>query len=258
MKIWYQSCTTVGGDTQWKNYESALNVHLHRIVRPGGQIDIHGVRVSTPSIDRHHYFEYRNSFQVIENAIRAEREGYDVFALGCFLDSGALEVQEIVNIPVVFSCQNSLHLASLLSRKFLILVPNQGLQLRVKEKVRFFGLSERVTDCKVAEFEVPKLQKAFKDIDIIYKELEDKIDSASEAELIVPGDNILNMILVENKIKSIKGIPVMDITGCLVKMAEAMVDMKELQIVERSKSGFTKGIPKGDLETVRKLYQEVR
>ncbi len=257
MKIWYQSCTTVGKDTQWENYEQALRSHINRIIRKGNQVDIHGVKVSTTAIDRFHYFEFLNTNQVIENAMKSQKEGYDAFALGCFLDSGFLEIEETVEIPVTFSCQTSLHLASLLAKKIVILVPNRGLQLRVKEKIKFFGLVERVIDCKVAEFEVEKLQKAFKDPSIIWDELNRIIETDSEAEMIVPGDNILNMVLVENKIKSIRSIPLMDITGCLIKMTETMVDMKELGIVDRSKTVFTPLIPPGDLEKVRKAYQGI-
>jgi len=40
----------------------------------------------------------------------------------------------------------------------------------------------------------------------------------------------------------------MGITGCLIKMTETMVDMKEFRIVERNKAGVTSLIPQDDLE----------
>lgn len=257
MRIWYQSTTTIGREGQWGSYEQALKKHINRIVRKDTQIDIHGVKWRTDLIDQYFYFESLIIRQLIENAIRAKEEGYDVFAVGCYMDSGFLEIPEVIDIPVAFSCQASLNMASLLARKFAILVPNRKLQIRVKEMVRFHGLQERVTDCKVIEFEVEKLQKAFKDVSLVWEELSQVVESGSEAEMIVIGDNILNMVLVENGIREIKGIPLMDITGCLVKVAEVLVDMEKLKIAERSKTGFTSLIPKKTLEEVRKAFQGI-
>ena len=48
------------------------------------------------------YIRYLNEAQVIDNAIRAEREGYDAFCVGCTLDPGIAQIKEILDIPVVF------------------------------------------------------------------------------------------------------------------------------------------------------------
>jgi Asp/Glu/hydantoin racemase len=257
MRIWYQSTTTIGRENQWGSYQQALKNHINKIVRKDTQIDLHGVKWRTDLIDQHFYFESLIIRQMIENAIKAKEEGYDVFAVGCYMDSGLLEIPEVIDMPVAFSCQASLSMASLLARKFAILVPNRGLQIRVKERVKFYGLQERVTDCKVKEFEVEKLQRAFKDVGLVLQELNQLVESDSEAELIVIGDNILNMVLVENGIREIKGIPLMDITGCLVKVAEVLGDMDKLKIAQRSKTGFTSVIPKKTLEDVRKASQGI-
>lgn len=187
MRIWYQSCTTIGSEEKWAAYQRALQDHIKTVVREDTEVHIHGTKVYTPAIDRYFFLEYFNTHSIIENAIRAQKEEFDVFALGCFLDSGFFEIQEAVDIPVAFSCQAALHVASILARRFLVVVPNQGLQVRVLERARFFGLHNRITACKVRPFEHEKLQIAINDIDAIWTEVEELVEGDSEAELLVPG-----------------------------------------------------------------------
>ena len=187
MKIWYQSCTTIGSEKKWENYQNALKDHIKAVVRQDTEIHIQGTKVYTPAIDRYALLEYFNTHSIIENAIKAQEQGFDVFALGCFLDSGFFEIQDALDIPAIFSCQAALHLAGILARKFLVVVPNQGLKVRVKERARFFGLNKRIESCKVKPIEHEKLQIAINDIDVIRDELEQIVEEDCEAELLVPG-----------------------------------------------------------------------
>ncbi|MEW6266273.1 MAG: aspartate/glutamate racemase family protein [Thermodesulfobacteriota bacterium] len=258
MKIWYQSCTALGAQEKLAGYQWALLKHIDRVKRPDTEVHVHGTRFYTPAIDGHYYLEYFNTGHIMENALKAQDQGYDAFALGCFLDSGFAEIQEILDIPVAFSCQAALHVASLLARKFLVVVPNKGLQARVIGKAGSFGLRERLVDCRVKRFEHEKMLKAIDDAGVILKELDELVEDDSDAEMIVPGENILNIVLAENNVKTIKGLPVLDITGCLIKVAEMLADMKALGIAARRRAGYAPTLARETLLELGRAYQEAR
>ena len=75
------------------------------------KIDIRGI---TPHDNyAHPLVEFRCAREMICNAIRAEKEGYDAFVVGHFQDAGLYEARSAVDIPVIalgeasmlYSCQ---------------------------------------------------------------------------------------------------------------------------------------------------------
>lgn len=105
MRIWWQSSIALNKDPVWNEYEQSLKSHVQKVARPDTIVDIHGVKVMTPGTDRCHCFEDLNTLQVVDNAIHAEREGYDAFVFGHGLDSGSLGIRQIVDIPVLFGAE---------------------------------------------------------------------------------------------------------------------------------------------------------
>ncbi len=96
MRIWYQSYVDYeNGKTYWDR----LRKHLEAVVDPGTTVDIKGI---TPHDSYSHALvEMRCAREVICNAVRAEREGYDAFVIGHFQDAGLYEARSAVGIPVV-------------------------------------------------------------------------------------------------------------------------------------------------------------
>jgi Asp/Glu/hydantoin racemase len=76
-----------------------LRRHLDAIVDEGTRVDIKGI---TPHDSyAHAIVEFRCAREVICNAVRAEREGYDAFVIGHFQDAGLYEARSVVDIPVL-------------------------------------------------------------------------------------------------------------------------------------------------------------
>ena len=61
------------------------------------------------------YIQYLHLGQIVDNAIAAEREGYDVFVLGGMRDLGYSEIPDAVDIPVAFIGEATFRVASLLA-----------------------------------------------------------------------------------------------------------------------------------------------
>ena len=90
MKLWYQSYVDYeNGASYWDK----LRLHLDDIIEPGTTIDIRGI---TPFDSyAHPLVEFRCAREMICNAVRAEREGYDAFIVGHFQDAGLYEAASL-------------------------------------------------------------------------------------------------------------------------------------------------------------------
>ena len=61
------------------------------------------------------------------------------------------------------------------------------------------------------------------------------------------------MVLVENGITEIEGVPILDVIGTVVKTAEFLVDLKNIG-VDRVNRGFYTRMAKDELMEVRDMY----
>ncbi len=255
MKIWCQSVSALGKNPLWNPYEQALKKYVQGIVRPGTKVDVHGVEVMSPALSWLHYAEYLNTSQVINNALQAEREGYDAFALLCMDDPGFYELRQIVNIPVVSAGETGFYMACQLAPKFAILAYNAAPLRRQTENARHYGLGERLVPSGAFGITLTELAAGFNNPEPIIKGAEEMAKKAGEqgAAILVPGCGCLNMVLVSNKIRKLAGIPILDVTGTAVKTAELLVELRSLG-VERSSLGEYTRVTKEELSAIRKLY----
>jgi len=86
------------------------------VARPDTEFHITTVDKRGPKMIFSEYVQYMHIGQVIENALRAEREGFDAFVLAGLRDLGHAELREAVDIPVVFAGEASYHFGSLVGR----------------------------------------------------------------------------------------------------------------------------------------------
>jgi allantoin racemase len=86
IRIWYQSYVD---EPNGKVYWDRLRRHLATIVDPGTTVDVKGI---TPHDNyAHAIVEFRCAREVICNAVKAEREGYDAFVMGHFRAPGFMK-----------------------------------------------------------------------------------------------------------------------------------------------------------------------
>lgn len=255
MKIWYQSGASLGRDTSWSEYESALKTYLNKVARPGTQVDVHGVELFSHTDDKFRYEEYFHDGQIVQNAIRAEREGYDAFCVGCARDPAAIALREVVDIPVINLLETSMHVACLLSPNFSLLTHGKPLLRRQIELVKRYGLSERFIECNSFEVTLDELQGGFRDPQVV---MNPAMAIAQEATskgvcMFVNGCGCINAILGKHCLNEIGGIPVLNGATLVIKMTEMLVDLKGLG-VNRTKLGSFTPVPKDVLAGVLKLY----
>lgn len=146
MKIWYQSSMALG-TPHFEAYEQFLKKHAQECAEPGTIVTLHGVKAHHPGMSHSIYIESLNAQTAIDNAIQAEKEGYDAFAFGCMTDPQHHSIRECVSIPVAFALETSIHLACLLADKFTFLSHNEWLLGRAEELIKEYGLWERYVPC---------------------------------------------------------------------------------------------------------------
>jgi allantoin racemase len=234
MRIWHQSFTDLD---MVPLYRRTLVEHAARAVDPGTTVTVHGLRPGTYGrnfvpIDaiRHRYLELLNGSQIIEAALAAEREGYDAFALGCFYDPGLHVARSLVDIPVVGLSETCMLIACSLGRKFALVALNHDQQAQHEELAQANGLERRLAatlamEPAIDEYMLEGDEAATRSIiDGFQRACRRAI--AAGAEVIIPGDGVLNEFVWRNGLLRFENATVMDALGALFRYASFMAGVR--------------------------------
>lgn len=272
MKIWYQSSMALG-DPHFEPYEEFLKKHVQDCVKPGTTVTVNGVKAHHPGMSHSFYIESLNAGGAIDNAIQAEREGYDAFAFGCMTDPAHQYIRECVSIPVAFALETSIHLACLLADKFTFLSHHPWLLQRAEGLIKEYGLWERylpsnyIRGCSgssgceapTPDQDVPEIDpvpiESFKDpgplVESVTEQAQDAINKG--ASMLIQSCLICTAAMIHHNIREINGVPILDSSGAVVKTAEFLVEMKEIGI-DRSKQGLRAPVSKEEILEARELW----
>ena len=228
MRIWYQSYVDYeNGKTYWDR----LRGHLKDIVDEGTEVDVKGI---TPHNSyAHPIVEMRCAREVICNAVRAEREGYDAFVIGHFQDAGLYEARSVVKIPVVALGEASMLHSCQLGQRIGIVTINTRYIPWFNHQIAKYGLERRVTGVHAMRFEPGQILKAYKS-----QELADKVRHlfdeqakplvAGGCEVLIPGGGIPMLLFSALHEHAVDGAPVINGIPIAVKMAELAVKLRRL------------------------------
>lgn len=257
MKIWYQAYNVSARvDPAWRYFEEACKRYVPKTARPDTEIHFSAVERRAPKMTLSKYIQYMHVGQVIESAIRAEREGFDAFVLGGMRDLGYAELREAVDIPVVFMGETSYLLACLLAPKFSLLhtdeVPLQDATALIKK----YGLEDRC---------LPGVHIGYSHTDLIAacesapERLIEEVKVAGRTAIkhgcgiLVTGFAALSVFLAEQGVREIDGVPILDSQAAVIKAAEMMVDFRRLGI-PKPRKGPLSDVTKEDIQIARKRY----
>lgn len=255
MKLWFQSCTDMGVNPVWHDYEQSLRRHFSKVARPGTEITLQGTRVFSGRTRLFQYDVYLHTSQIIESAIKAEREGYDAFVQVGMQDYGFYEIREAVGIPVIFPVENALHVASFVAPRIAFLTYSHVMLARLNEKAKAYGFNDRLTAGGSVELTPQDLANGFKNPGPVIAVLEEEAKKIAQqgANILITAGNPITMLLIDNGVKALGGVRVLDSQGTLVKMAELMVDLNAMGI-NRDRMGAYSPQPRDLLKLTRKLY----
>ena len=164
-----------------------------KIVDPGTTVEVHGI---TPHDSyAHALVEHRCAREVICNAVRAEREGYDAFVIGHFQDAGLYEARSVVDIPVVALGEASMLHACTLGQRSGIVTINRRYIPWFHHQIGKYGLEKRVAGVHAMQFEPGEILRAYDSqagfervVDLFAEQARPLV--AEGVEVLIPGGGI--------------------------------------------------------------------
>ncbi len=256
MRIWYQSYSAVGFDSRWSYYEENLARYVREVARPDTEVSVYGVPLMVAKMVNSRYFQYLHAKQVHENALEAERQGYDAFVLGGMLDLAYHELPELLTIPVLFIAETSFHVACLLSPNFSVIAPNDTVLKGIESRIEEYRLDKRyVPGVHLGGMSLEDFVASFDDpgpvVDRVHRAALETV--ARGARMLIPGFGALNLFLVNQGVRECDGIPFLDNTAVLIKMAETLVDLHKVGI-RRARGGVLAPPSIEEVRAARRLY----
>lgn len=257
IRIWHQSFTVL---SDLGAYDEALRAHFRKVARPGTQIHMHGM---LPGTYRNHYpgddikhcaLQYLHGIQFMAAGINAQDQGFDAYAISTLPEPALKETRSLLDIPVVGYGESAMLTACMLGRTFGVLVFINELAEQVTENAARHGLSGRLTGVRHVGFHFADVLAAFTDPTDLIESFRNAARGliAQGAEVIIPGEAPLNVLLAANGINEVDGVPILDSLGAWIKQAEAMVDLRRANGTNTCNRGYFSAQPAPD--RVREIF----
>ncbi len=231
-------------------YFGGMAERARAIVRPGVEVSFHGMpdgtygKHSPAEVAAYPYLASLHTQFILDNALRAEAEGYDAFAAGSVQEPGLEEARSLIDIPVVGYGESAMHIACSLGSRFSVVVFQPGFEQLMDLRIRRLGLADRAIPTTL-------IDASFEDISRGMKEPRYLVEKFSEAarraiglgaEALIPGQLYLSEAIARAGVTRIDEAPIVDGLAATLKTAEMMVDLKRLGIGV-TRRGYTHARP---------------
>ena len=259
MRIWYQSLVDGG---RIPAYFDGLAERARRIARAGVEVRFagmpegaYGKHVPADVV----IYPYLMSLQIqfiLDNALQAEAEGYDVFAIGSVQDPALEEARSLLDIPVVGYGEAAMHFACTMGSRFVVVAFQAGFEQMMDLRVRRLGLAERALPTVLMDATFNDVGQALSTPAQLVERFCESARGAIRqgAEAIIPGQLYLSEAIARAGVTRIDAVPIMDALTCTLKMAEAMADLKNLGI-SVTRRGYSHARPPREMvDQVRALH----
>ena len=235
IRVWYQSLFDAG---RLPAYFGGLRTRARRLARAGVHVEFHALpegtyRTSTPAdVVSYPYLASLHNQLILDNALRAEAEGYDVFAIGSVQDPALEEARSLVDIPVVGYGEAAMHFACLLGNRFAFVAFGERFDEMLDLRVKRAGFAERALPTALMQASFGDVGKGLADSAPLVKRFSATARRlvAQGAQVIIPGQLYLSEAIARSGVTRIDEAPVVDGLAATLKMAEAMADLKRFGI----------------------------
>lgn len=261
MRIWHQSFTVLG---DLPGYEDAMREHLKKVLRPDTAVDFHGQANGTypgnyPGDDiGYGYTFWIHGNQWIAAGRAAEVQGYDAFAM-CTLPNPMLrETRSILDIPVIGMGETCFHVATMFGQRFAVILFIERMIPLYREQIRTYGLTDRCAGVVASGLSFKDVLPAYQNPGPVIEKFQEaarRVIKETGADVIVPGEVPLNLLMARNGINRVDDVPIIDGLGTTMKMAEMMVDLQRATGIKHSRQGWFNSVPsKERLDEVAGFY----
>jgi len=243
LRIWHQSFTDL---TKFPQYQQTLQRHASGVMGDEAAVAIHGLMPGTypadtapMDVNSRAGLRIANAQLVCEAAVAAQHAGYDAFALGCFFDPALDEARSLVDIPVVSLTETCMLTACSLGRKFAVISLTDFQKMLTEDLALRYGLTARLAGV-VAMSPAVRLFDLEAGGDIADSIKARFVASCEEAlrlgaEVIIPGDGVLNAFLVRHGMLYHDGAVIMDPLGVLFHHAAFLARARAARCLDVSR-----------------------
>jgi allantoin racemase len=258
MRIYHQSFTVL---EKLPAYAEAMAAHFRKVAAPGTEVVMHGMhpdtyRTNYPGNDiQFAYFQTLHSQQFILGALTAEEQGFDAFALMTLPEPSLRDIRSLVDIPVVGYGESAMLAATMLGQRVGLLLFITGMAETVERNVRRMGLAERFLGAHPVGFTFDDVLAAYAAPEPLLERFRTSARGliARGADVIIPGEAPLCMLLARAGVSEVDGVPVLDAVAATLKAAEMMVGLRRVTGVRPSRRGHFQATP--PRERVRELLR---
>ena len=243
MKIWHQSFTELD---VLPAYREAMESHIRKVVNPGTEVVMHGVRSGTyttnyPGNDLQFAALFAlHGTQWITQGLKAQDEGFDAFAMCTLPNPFIREVRSLLDIPVVGYGEANMHMACMLGHRFGLMIFIDRMVPLYYEQMEVYGVRSRCAGVRPVGFTFNEVLKAWNDptelIGRFEKSAAQLIDQG--ADVLIPGEMPLNVLLATNAVRRVQGVPIMDGLAVTLKMAEMQASLRQSIGLSQSRRGW--------------------
>ena len=194
----------------------------------GGHDTLISVRIlkeGPPSIESH-VDELLAVPDLIRLAREAEEEGVDAVIIDCMGDPGLSAVREAVSISVYGPAQTSMHVASILGRRFGVVTVLKRLHPLIRELAVHYGVERSMVSPRSVEIPVLEIEKEPERLQQLFIKEAIKAVEQEDADVIILG--CTGFYGMTDKIEAglndagIEGVPVLDPIPVTIEFAAAM------------------------------------
>ena len=227
-RIWYQSFVDPAEQKQYLHY---LQYYLNDYSEDDFKFEVYGL--SPPDKNLHPLTEFRCAIQTIQNAIQAEKEGYDAFVIGHFQEPGINEIKSIVNIPVIGLGESNMLYACSLGRKIGLVTINPIFIPWHENQINHYGLQQRIIAIHAVNAQVQDFERAFSNKTVyetlrnrFLKEMEPMVEQG--VEVIILAGGLPMLLLASQKHLTVNGAAVVNGIAVCTKFAELTLKLHHL------------------------------
>ncbi len=259
-RIWHHSFTVL---EKLPPYAEAMAAHFKKVARPETEVVMHGMHVDTyqtnyPGNDiQYGYFQTLHAQQFLMGAVAAEEQGFDAFAMMTLPEPSIQECRSLVDIPVVGYGESAMTVASLLGQRIGMLAFIKEMLPTLDRNADRVGLSSRWVGAHEVGFGFNDVLAAYSDPAPLLERFRTSARAliARGADVIIPGEAPLNMLLNRAGISEVDGVPLVDSLAATIKCAEMLVDLRRTTGVKQAKRGyFAAQPPRARLKELWKFY----
>ena len=234
LRFWHQSMTELEGLGAYRDF---LVQHARKVLGNEASLQVEGIRSGSyhgraPTAALENAFVYHRVLdQVIDNAIYAQRDGFDAFVIGSFSEPYLREIRSAVDIPVVSIVESSLLVACSLGRKVAPIANAPSIAQMVQSAIDAHGLTQRMLPVASLDppMNEPEMAGAFGQPEALLKAFDQAAQRAISlgADVIIPAEGVLSTVISASQLTSIGRAPVVDVFAVTWRYGVMMVRLQQ-------------------------------